>query len=172
MSWINSVRGLFAKEKKPDANERYAIVLLLRSPIALSKGLLEEAACRAFGVPYDGSQPMYFVVWDSALTIVKAGGSVIQVLAVAESYLGDPVEVSKGFKHQPLAAAWREHGAWIALDLWNEDMPKKQAYRVLAALAAELLDVRCAGIYLPKENQFTIQEDGSAAEHLRRLRSA
>ncbi len=56
--------------------------------------------------------------------------------------------------------------------MWNEDVPKKQAYRVLAALAAELLDVRCAGIYLPRENQFTIEADGSAAKHLRRLRQA
>jgi hypothetical protein len=40
---------------------------------------------------------------------------------------------------------------------------------VLAALVAELLDARCAGIYLPKENQFTIQNDGAAADHLRRL---
>jgi hypothetical protein len=37
------------------------------------------------------------------------------------------------------------------------DVPKKQAYEVLAALVAELLDVRCAGIYLPKENHFTIR---------------
>jgi hypothetical protein len=51
----------------------------------------------------------------------------------------------------------------------NWDLPKKQAYQVLAALVAELLDARCAGIYLPKESQFTIQSDGSAAEHLRRL---
>jgi hypothetical protein len=49
------------------------------------------------------------------------------------------------------------------------DVSKKQAYQVLSALVAQLVDARCAGIYLPKENQFTIQSDGSAAMHLRKL---
>jgi hypothetical protein len=62
-----------------------------------------------------------------------------------------------------------EHHTWVAFDLMNGDISKKQAYGVLAKLVAKLLDARCAGIYLPKENQFTIQSDGSAAEHLRRL---
>ena len=32
----------------------------------------------------------------------------------------------------------------------NRNVPKKQAYRVLAAMVAELLDVRCAGIYFAR----------------------
>jgi hypothetical protein len=112
---------------------------------------------------------MYFVVRKPVLTVVKAGGSLIKVLEAAEPYLGDPDGVAKGFADKRLESAWIEHHTWVAFDLMNRDVPKKPAYGVLAALVAELLDVRCAGIYLPKENQFTIQSGGSAAEHLRRL---
>jgi hypothetical protein len=36
----------------------------------------------------------------------------------------------------------------VAFDLTNRDVPKKQAYAALAAMVAELLDGRCAGIYV------------------------
>ncbi len=147
----------------------YSIVMLLRSPFAMSKEILETAASRAYGRPYDGSNEMYFVSWGPTLKMVKSGPSLINVLEAAEPYLGDPVEVSRGFKGARLANAWMEHSMWVAFDLMNRDIPKKQAYQVLAKLTSELLDARCAGIYLPKENQFTIESDESAAKHLQRL---
>jgi hypothetical protein len=170
MGFLSALKGLFRK-KQGDDDMLYSIVMLLRSPFAMSKEVLEAAASRAYGVPYDGSHEMYFVVTQPVLTVVKAGGSVIKVLEVAEPYLGDPEDVARGFADKRLESAWIEHHTWVAFDLMNRDVPKKQAYGVLAALVAELLDVRCAGVYLPKENQFTIQSDGSAAEHLRRLQT-
>ena len=168
MGFLNALQGLF--RRKQDGNDMpCSIVMLLRSPFAFSKQILEAAACRAYGVPYDGSHEMYFVVREKVLTVVKAGESVVKVLEAAGPYLDDPHDVAQGFSDKRLQSAWTEHQAWAAFDLMNRGVPKKQAYRVLAALVAELLDVRCAGIYLPKENQFTIQSDGSAAEHLRRL---
>ncbi len=168
MGLLDALKGVFRK-KHDDDDMPYSIVMLLRSPFEMSKEVLETAASRAYKLPYDGSQDMYFVVHDPVLTVVKAGSSVIKVLEVREPYLGDPDEVAKGFKDNRLGIAWREHRTWAAFDLLNREVPKKQAYRVLAALVAELLDARCAGIYLPKENQFTIQSDGSTVEHLRRL---
>jgi len=162
------LRGLF-RTKQDNDDTPYSIVILLRSPFAMSKEGLDAAASRAYGVPYDGSHEMYCVVWDPLLTMMKAGTSLISILEAAEPYLGDPAEVAQGFKDKRLGRAWTEHHTWVAFDLMNRDVPKKQAYGVLAVLVAELLDTRCAGIYLPKENQFTIQSDGSAAEHLRSL---
>ena len=144
----------------------YSIVMLLRSPFATSKEVLETAASKAFKVPYDGSQEMYFVVRSPLVTTVKAGPLLISVLEGTEPYLGDPDEVAAGFKDTRLRSAWSEHRTWAAFDLMNRDVPKQQAYKALATLVAELLNARCAGIYLPKENQFTIQSDGSAAKHL------
>jgi hypothetical protein len=147
----------------------YSIVMLLRSPFIMSEEILKTAASKAFGVPYDGSNEMYFVGWHPRLKTVKAGPSLISALEAEEPYLGDPAEVAQGFKNKRLEEAWIEHRTWVAFDLMNREVPKRQAYVVLAKLVAEPLDARCAGIYLPKENQFTIESDGSALEHLRRL---
>ena len=67
-----------------------------RKSWAISKEVLEAAACRANGVPYDGSHEMYFVMRDPVLTVVKAGGSLVKVLEVAKPYLGDPQDVAQG----------------------------------------------------------------------------
>ncbi len=168
MSFLDAVRGLF-RGKQPDDDMPCSIVMLLRSPFMMSEEILKTAASKAYGVPYDGSNEMYFVGWNPHLKTVKAGAFLTSVLESEEPYLGDPAEVAKGFGNKRLEAAWVEHRTWVAFDLMNRDVPKKQAYTVLAKLVAELLDARCAGIYLPKENQFTIQSDGSAQEHLRRL---
>jgi hypothetical protein len=169
MGFLEVARGLFRK-KQADDDMPCSIVMLLRSPFAMSEGILRAAASKAFGVPYDGSNEMYFVGWHSRLKTVKAGPYLISVLEADEPYLGDPAEVAQGFKNKRLEEAWMEHRTWVAFDLMNGEVSKKQAYTVLAQLAAELLDTRCAGIYLPKENQFTIQSDGSAEMHLRKLK--
>jgi hypothetical protein len=160
---------LFLK-KHADDDMPYSIVMLLRSPFVLSEEILKIAASKAFGVPYDGSNEMYFVGWHPRLKTVKAGPSLISVLEAEKPYLGDSVEVTQGFKNKRLQEAWIEHQTSVAIDLMNGDVPKKEAYMVLAKSVAELLDARCAGIYLPKENQFTIQSDGSAELHLRKLK--
>jgi hypothetical protein len=171
VSWMGSLdflRRLFRK-KQADDDMPYSIVMLLRSPFTMSKEVLETAASKAYRVPYDGSNEMYFVGWKPPLKLVKAGPSLISLLEAEEPYLGDPIEVAQGFKDKRLGSAWGEHHTWVAFDLMNRDAPKQQAYTELAKLAAELLDARCAGIYLPKENEFTIENGGAAADYLRRL---
>ena len=117
----------------------------------MSKEVLKAASSKVFKQPYDGSHEMYFVVHDPVLTVVKAGPSAIQVLEVAEPYLGNPEDVAKGFNYNRLASAWREHRTWVAFDFMDRNVSKPEAYRMLAALVTELLDARCTGIYLPKE---------------------
>jgi hypothetical protein len=46
MSVLNALQGLFRK-KQVDDDMLYSIVMLLRSPFAMSKEVLEAAACRA-----------------------------------------------------------------------------------------------------------------------------
>jgi hypothetical protein len=168
MSFFDLIGALFRK-KQTDDDMPYSIVLLLRSPFVMSEKILKTAAANAYGVPYDGSNAMYFVGWNPLLKTVKAGAALITVLEADQPYLGDPAEVAKGFGNQRLEDAWTEHHTWVAFSLINRDISQKKAYTVLAKLVSELLDTRCAGIYLPKENQFTIESDGSAVEHLRRL---
>ena len=169
MILFDAFRKLLRTKESGDEAAPRSIVMLLRSPFTMSQEILEVAATKAYGIPYDGSHKMYFVSWSPPLTGVKAGASLISVLEAAEPYLGDPAKVAQGFKDKRLRSAWSEHHAWTAFDLMNKNTSDREAYQVLAALVAELLDARCSGIYLPRENQFTIQSDGSAAEHLRRL---
>lgn len=168
MSLLDVLRGLFQKQRADDDNP-YSIVMLLRSPFAMSEEILKAAASKAYGVPYDGSREMYFVAFNPLLKTIKAGASLITLLEAPQPYLGDPAEVAQGFKDKRLEEAWAQHRTWVAFDLMNRDVPKREAYKILAELVAELLDARCSGIYLPKENQFTIESDGSAEKHLRNL---
>jgi hypothetical protein len=132
----------------------------------MTEEILAAAASRAYGVAYDGSDAMYFVMLSPVLKIVKAGKSVISLLESARPYFDDPEATAKEFGHPELRKAWAQHRGWVAFDLIASNLRKRDAYRVLAALVRELLDDRCAGIYLPKDNQFTPQTDGSAAKHL------
>ncbi len=164
-----AIQGFF-RRKQPHDDMPYSIVLLLRSPFKMTEEVLAAAASRAYGVAYDGSDPMYFVMLSPVLKIVKAGKSAISLLESAHPYLDDPEETAKGFSHPELRKAWAQHRGWVAFDLLATKLRKRDAYRVMAALIAELLEDRCAGIYLPKENQFTLQTDGSAAKHLNLLK--
>jgi hypothetical protein len=167
-SVLDKIQGLFRK-KSADDDMPYSIVMLLRSPFALTQEILEVAAGRAYGVPYDGSNEMYFVVQNPAITIVKAGRHVLSILQVPEPYMGDPIEIASNFRAPEAAKAWSEHRSWAAFDLRSKDIPENEAYRFLATLVSEILDARCAGIYLPKGSNFWVQEDGTAAEHMGRL---
>ena len=103
MGYLDALQGLFRKNQDDDYM-LYSIVMLLRSPFTISKEVLGVAACKAYGVPYDESHEMYFVVRKPVLTVVKAGGSVIKVLEAAEPYLGDPADIAQGFADKRLKA--------------------------------------------------------------------
>jgi hypothetical protein len=69
MGILEALQGLFRK-KQDDDDLPYSIVMLLRSPFTMSEEVLTAAASRAYGVPYDGSQEMYFVMRSPQLTVV------------------------------------------------------------------------------------------------------
>ena len=126
MGLVSALKGLFRK-KQNDDDMPYSIVMLLSSPFVMSQEVLEAAASKAYKLPYDGSHEMYFVVREPPfLTVVKAGSSAIKVQEEAQPYLGDPDDVSKGFKDERLRRAWRQHHAWVAFDLLGIDLPKER----------------------------------------------
>jgi len=104
MDLLEALLGLFRK-KQDDDEHHYSIVMLLRSPFTMSEEVLTAAASRAYGVPYDGSQEMYFVMRSPQLTVVKSGTSAIHLLEAAQAYLGEPDEVAQGFKDPRLRVA-------------------------------------------------------------------
>ena len=87
MGLTDSLRRLF---RRKDAGEpaSASIVLLMRKPFFLGKEALTEPAGRAFGVPYDGSDPMHFIVQTKSAVMLKAGPYVISIFHKFGAYLG------------------------------------------------------------------------------------
>jgi len=146
-----------------------SIVLLLREPHFFSKKELEAAGERGWGKPFNGeADPMYFVVQSGAVTMVKAGSSLVHVLHAKQPYLDHIESVARQLPQEEQKRAWREHRAWAALDLMNKDQPKSEAYSILARFALQLGDSNCAAVYLPKDSVL-MPNDGAAEEGLRLL---
>jgi hypothetical protein len=63
---------------------------------------------------------------------------------------------------------WAEHRAWTAVDYVKGGVDLDLEYAVLATLCAEMLDVNCVGLYVPRE-QSLIPSDGSLRGDLQRM---
>lgn len=147
----------------------YSLVFFLRSHAPLSEQTLQSAAEGGWGRRFDGKEdPMYFVSGAGQHAFVKAGKHVVKLLSVSGPYLGDPDEIAAQLPQPEQQSAWRCHRAWMALDYWNLQLPKSEAYEVLARLGLQLLDDRCCGIFLPKDEMF-MPNDGTAREGLKLL---
>jgi hypothetical protein len=147
----------------------YSAVLLLRQPHFFTKIELQAAGQRAWGRRFDGeADPMYFVVQEETVTMMKAGTHVVQLVHAEQPYLGDVEKASRGLPRKEQREAWMAHRAWAALDLWDQKPTKAEAYAVLARLALQLADENCSAVYLPKDN-ILMPNDGAAAEGLRIL---
>jgi hypothetical protein len=163
-------RGEVGSENMP-----HSIVLLMREPRAFTKSELQAAGERGWGKRFDGEEDaMYFVVQSDVLTVLKAGKYVVQLLQMNQPYAGDLEAVAKNLPREEQKKAWFQHQAWSSLDLWNSaksssrDLPKKEAYTVLARFALQLGDANCSAIYFLKEG-WMMPNDGVAEEGLRRL---
>jgi hypothetical protein len=156
--------------KRPEEEEMpYSIVLLLREPHLFTEAELQAAGERGWGRRFDGkADPMYFVVQEQDVTMLKAGTHVVQLVQAAQPYLGEPEEISRRLPRREQKRAWLEHGAWAALDLWDRKPLREEAYAVLARFALQLADANCSAVLLPKENVL-MPNDGPAEEGLRRL---
>jgi hypothetical protein len=158
MGIVRRLRALLRLDRERNGAEPmpFSLVLLMRKPFLVSKPMLEAAGSAAFGVPYDGSDPMYFVVQEGA-TMMKAGPYLIQVLHKWGAYLGatkDDTETGAALLPEPQRAMWREQRAWASFDLWNEDVPESQAFHVLSSLVLRLTNERCCGIWIHRRFAF------------------
>jgi hypothetical protein len=155
--------------EQPGQEMPYSVVFLLRGYLPLSEQHFQLATEHGWGVSFDGKRdPMYFVSVSGEHGFVKAGKHVIKLLSVSQSYLGTPDEIAEQLPRQEQQSAWRNHRAWVALDFWNLELPKIDAYEMLARLSLPLLSDQCCGVFLPKEEVF-MPNDGTAQEGLQLL---
>jgi hypothetical protein len=170
MDQVNFLRRLRKLGKNPEEQEMpYSIVLLLREPHFFTEVELLAAGERGWDKCFDGkADPMYFVVQKETVTMLKAGGHVVQLLHAEQPYLGDKRKASDRLPRKEERLAWMAHTAWAALDLWDRKPSKEAAYAVLARFAVPLTDANCCAVYLPKDNVL-MPNDGAAEEGLRML---
>jgi hypothetical protein len=145
----------------------FSIVFLLKEPRRFTKEELQAAAESAWGKKFDGIEdPMYFVFQQGEFTIVKPGAHIISVLRQPHPY-ADNQRVG-WLPRAEQKKAWMDHTAWASLDLVNSQLPRDEAYKLLATLAIHLVSVNCSGIYLPK-NSMLFPNDGTLEEGLYRM---
>jgi hypothetical protein len=153
----------------------YSIVLLTRKPHSFTEEELQSAGEKGWRKRFDGTEdPMYFVSCSKALTMMKAGKYVVQLVEVHQPYSDDMEASAKNLPCEEQKRAWFEHRAWVSLDLWNghrtsgEKLSKKESYAVLAKFALQLGNSNCSAVYFPKEG-WMLPNNGDAESELRRL---
>jgi hypothetical protein len=171
--YVNLTKLLTRLLRRPQADEPeppFSIVLLLRQSLLFTEDQLNAAGQRAWNVPFsDADGSMYCVVQATpTVTLIKSGKYLFNLIQEDSFYLGPVEEIAMHMPRLEQKEAWRQHKAWAALDLMNEDVPKKEAYASLARWGVELETQNCAGIYLPKASIF-FPNDGTAKEGLERL---
>jgi hypothetical protein len=162
------IRQLFTKHKVNE-EDLCSIVLLLREWHFFTREELMEAGRLGFGKNFDGVEdPMYFVVQQNFVTMIKAGPHAMHVLHQRQPYLGDKEAVSKSLLLREQREAWMAHTAWASIDMLNPGISNSEAYPTLALFALQLADQNCSAILLPKHSVL-LTNDGEAEEWLRGL---
>ena len=167
-----NLSGLWNKltRRKQHNTMPFSIVLLLRESLPFDEAHLNAAGELAWNHPFnknDGS--MHCAIQATpAITLIKSDKYLFNLMQENTFYLGPVEEVAAQLPRPEQQQAWREHTAWAAFDLMNDDISKNEAYAALARWAAQLADSNCSGIYLPRENQF-LPNDGTAKQGLQIL---
>lgn len=156
-----SLKGTFAKLipkrfRKSENEGPTSVVLLLRKPHFFTSGELRVAAEKAFRRNFEsGKNSRHFIVQEGWVTFIKVGPHVLNLLHKAAPYRElDDTDLKEFLPEEERQEAWRAHHAWCAIDYWNQDIDEETKYCVLAALAAEMVDENCSGVWVPKESSF------------------
>lgn len=156
--------------KPPDkeCNDPVSIVMLLREPKFLTLEELRFAGEKAFGKPFtDNKKSHYCVIQTTIFTLMQAGLHTLSFLNYKSAY-GGSYSIGKKMPTSSQRQAWAEHTAWTAVDYVNGGVNLELEYAVLAKLCAEMLDMNCAGLYIPGEKTF-IPNNESLHYELKRI---
>jgi hypothetical protein len=110
-----------------------------------------------------------FIKASGERALVSAGPHLISLKSCPRPYLSDnPKEYAKNLLRLSQQRAWAEHSAWVSLDYLQGGVKPELEYGVLARLAAEMIDDKCCGIYVPRESSFA-PNDGSLYGFLKQI---
>jgi len=144
--------------RKPDDEGPDSAVLLLRELHFFAEQELRGAAERAWNRTFeDNKESRHFIVQQSIVTFVQVGPHMLNILHRDAPYLeiGD-AELEGFLPEKERREAWRAHHAWCAIDYLelSKNTDEQTKYCVLSALAAEMVDENCCGVWMPKVRYF------------------
>ena len=171
-TWL---RSLFARDDETGATTGtnkplISLVLLLRKPQALDDQALADMIQQAWGIEMRLHDPkaIDFVVGVAPTFMIACRGQHFSVHNFKIPYVKDVAAEAQSIIDFKAREAFREHKAWIAVDLLWEERPERlpEVYGQLGKLIAELAGEDCTALYCPATKKIVPYDDW-IAEQLR-----
>jgi uncharacterized protein YegJ (DUF2314 family) len=160
-----------------------SLVLLFREPVYLEPQTLARVASRAWDADIqiateeDGDEPLgteqarSMLVGQSPHFFCSHWPGLFLIHNVDAPYFDDPDAVAESVREIRVRQAIEQHQAWIAVDVveWfgsDDQSGRRQAYRLIAKLLAELADENCLAVVEPGEGRAFLY-DPTTEEKLR-----
>lgn len=160
-----------------------SLVLLFREPVYLEPDSLARMASRAWGAnvevateddadeELDAEQKRSLLVGESPHFFCAHWPGLFLIHNLDDPYFDDSDAVADSVREIRVSQAIEQHRAWVAVDIvqWFGDdsaEDKRQAYRLIARLLAELADENCLAIVDPTDGRVFLY-DPTTEEKLR-----
>ena len=152
---VKPITGPWQHGDDPVAELPISFVMLLRRAHWFTLDELVAAAEKAWGCPFSKRESDFFVEQKKNKALINAPPYLISILCSDRPYFDrDPNDYASTLGHELQRLAWAQHLAWVSLDSIQGGKDKEAQYRILANLAAGMLDANCTGVYVPSQNSF------------------
>jgi uncharacterized protein YegJ (DUF2314 family) len=145
-----------AVRERAEDQPMVSLVYLLRQPRALDAEDLTSIVSRAWNVDFNRESGTRFVVGEPPGFIVKDDAWFFMVHVWNIPYVGQNEDALQGIRELRLRKAFREHKAWIAVDLLHGPEggdSETIAYRRIGTLMAELAGDDCIALFMPETSR-------------------
>ncbi len=166
-----------------DDRSHVSLVLLFREPVYLEPDSLARMASRAWDAdvqvateddadePLGAEQERSLLVGESPYFLLAHPPGLFVVHNVDDPYFDDPDAVAESVREIRVSQAIEQHRAWVAVDIvqwFGEDdaTGRRQGYRMIARLLAELADENCLAVVEPIDGRVFLY-DPTTEEKLR-----
>jgi uncharacterized protein YegJ (DUF2314 family) len=159
-----------ASSPPPAAEPLKSLVLLLRTPRALTVGQLRQAIVSSLGVlcEQNDKTASNFVTDTPPAFLIRADGYTFLVNNCESVYIKESQNTPGNIPNVRLQQIIRDHRAWLSVDLLEapENATSDLVYQRLGRLIAALADKDCVGVFCPETSQLNVWHS-SLLVHLR-----
>ena len=145
----------------PAEKSPISVVLLLDKPATVTEDILRQSAARAWCRDLDPGRNEFIVI-NGPLCLITFEGRMFHLIRVPKPYFDDPEAAARATKDMRQQKVIREQVAWMSVDLLQPQGPagpeKKECYRRICSLAAELVDESCLAVHLPETGDFRVHD--------------